>query len=250
MKQTYLALPGALLMLVGPPAAADERKVAMPAVTPQRHAGHLYAGAGLFNSVRGVTACWHPGRRELVLMREDRQVVLRAGSATARINGRPIRLAVAPYLREENLMIPVRLVANALDVPVQYEEPTATLLLGPDAEEVQWAFPLPTRRTGLVLHTPAAGSEWVKLIRVQGQANVPDAEAVVQLQTSEGKVLLENKLPRGHGAFGEFQVIFHRASGEGGSEALRVVAFAPDPKDGSPRHQVTIPLTLHLAEPR
>lgn len=247
MKRSHWVLAAVLAVFVARGAAAEERRIMTPVVTPQQQAGRVYAGAGLIATFPRVESQWQPARRELMLVREGRKVILRAGDAVARVNGRPVHLALAPYLRQDQLMVPIRLIAESLGVPVKYEEATATLLLGPDADEVLWAFPLPTRRTGLVIHSPASGTEWVKEIRVHGQANIPDAEAVVQLQTSDGKVLMESKLPRGRGVFGEFQVIFSKAEGGGGKEEVRVVAFAPDPKDHNPRHQINLPLTLHLS---
>jgi len=145
-------------------------------------------------------------------------------------------------------MIPFRLVMDALKVPLRFETATDSLVVGPDAEQVLRVFPLLTRRTGLVIHTPSSGTECIQQVRIQGQANIPDGEAIVQLRAGDGSVLLESKLPKGVGYFREFLVLFQRATGEGGTENVQLVAFAPDPEDGSPRHQVIIPLKWRLSD--
>ncbi|HTE18156.1 MAG TPA: stalk domain-containing protein [Armatimonadota bacterium] len=231
-------------------AGAAERKVITPAISPERHGGATYVPVGLIGATTGASLARHPARREVEIRRGERWARLRAGSRIALVNGRRMRLSLAPYLRDENLMVPLRLVADALDARVRYEEQTASLLVGPGPDDVLWTIPLETRRTGIVIHSPSPGAEPVKTIRVHGQANTPDAPVVVQLQDAEGRVLQESTLPRGNGVFREFQVFFAHAKGSGGVIPARVVAFSPSPQDGSPRRQVTIPVTLHLADPK
>ena len=229
-------------------ASSAERKVVMPAISPRSHAGQAYVALGLISSLTNSPITRNAKRQEVRIERGGREVRLRVGSQTAIVNGQKVRLAVAPYVLEGNLMVPVRLVAEALDVSVQYEERTASILVKPASDATAWSVPLETRRTGIVIHSPDPGAVSIKQVRVHGQANTPDSKLVVQLQTEDGRVLQESVVPHTGGVFREFITFFLRANSNGGAQQVRVVAFSPDPKNGSPRYRVSVPVTLHLAD--
>lgn len=108
------------------------------------------------------------------------------------------------------------------------------------------------RRTGLTrddfaaylapifVETPVAGAEVPQTFHVAGTASVFEATLVVQL-TRDGKVLSKQTVTAAEGAPGRgaYDATFTTSPG-----ALVVSAFAPSAADGSPQHQVDVPVTV------
>ncbi|MFN3649973.1 MAG: stalk domain-containing protein [Armatimonadota bacterium] len=250
MKLPHALCSFGLAVLLAAPAAA-ERKVVTPGVLPQRHAGQVYVAARLASALCGAELRWREADQSVEIGRSGRVVRFRLGSPEAMVNGRAARLKPAPYRREGQAMVPLRLIGEALGVPVGFEPGTESVVVGPGDDGVLWTLPLETRRQGIVVHSPEPGSEWTKIIRVHGQMNVPGANVVFQLQDADGKVLTENSLRpehRGSGQFGEFIHLIGRAESGGGTREVRVVVFAVDPDTGRELHRVAVPVTLHLSD--
>jgi Immunoglobulin-like domain of bacterial spore germination len=155
--------------------------------------------------------------------------------------------------------------ALGLDAPVTIAGGTATVLL-PDATAGQVAeivytlteFPTVQRvdvggKTGLTradedaylpvifIESPAAGASVPKTFHVTGSAMVFEATLVVELVAS-GNVVEKNTVTASEGAPGRgtFDTILQAPS----SGAAKVVAFAPSAEDGSPQHQVEVPVSI------
>lgn len=96
-----------LILLAVNQAAGAERRGRTPGVMPQRHAGRVYAGVGLLTGIADVSYRWNPTPHEVLLMHADRRVILRAGVPVARVNGRSVRLLIAPVPSRRELDDPV-----------------------------------------------------------------------------------------------------------------------------------------------
>jgi hypothetical protein len=92
----------------------------------------------------------------------------------------------------------------------------------------------------ILIDTPAAGATVTKTVRVAGTASVFEATLVVQL-VQDGKVVEKQTVTASEGAPGRgaFETTLHGTSG-----AATVQAFAPSAEDGSPQHQVDVPVTI------
>lgn len=92
----------------------------------------------------------------------------------------------------------------------------------------------------ILIDTPAAGATVSSSFRVAGTASVFEATLVVQL-VQDGKVVEKKTVTASEGAPGRgtFSTTLHGSSGAG-----TVQAFAPSAEDGSPQHQVNVPITL------
>jgi hypothetical protein len=92
----------------------------------------------------------------------------------------------------------------------------------------------------IFVESPAAGAEVPGTFRVSGTASVFEATLVVQLLRN-GKVLEKRSVTASEGAPGRgaFETSFTVTPG-----ALNVVAFAPSAADGSPQHEVDVPVTV------
>jgi hypothetical protein len=93
----------------------------------------------------------------------------------------------------------------------------------------------------ILIDTPAAGATVAETFTVSGSAEVFEASLVVEL-VREGKVLEKQTVTASAGApdRGTFSTSLHAPSP--GSAA--VVAFAPSAEDGSPQHEVEVPVTV------
>ena len=92
----------------------------------------------------------------------------------------------------------------------------------------------------ILIDTPAPGATVPQSFHVAGSASVFEATFVIQL-VRDGKVLTKQTVTATEGAPGRgtFDATFSASPG-----ALVVVAFAPSAADGSPQHQVDVPVTV------
>ena len=155
--------------------------------------------------------------------------------------------------------------ALGLAAPVTIADGTATVQL-PAATPAEVAeivytlteFPSITRvdvagRTGLTrddfaaylptifIASPAAGANVPSTFTVTGSAVVFEATLVVELVRG-GKVLVKQSVTASEGApaRGTFETTLHAPS----AGDATVTAFAPSAEDGSPQHQVDVPVTV------
>ena len=92
----------------------------------------------------------------------------------------------------------------------------------------------------ILVETPVPGSQVPPTFRVTGTASVFEATLVVQL-VREGKVISKQTVTASEGAPGRgtFETTFNASPG-----ALTVVAFSPSAADGTPQHEVDVPITV------
>ena len=92
----------------------------------------------------------------------------------------------------------------------------------------------------ILIDTPAAGATMTPTVRVTGTASVFEATLVVQL-VQDGKVVEKQTVTATEGAPGRgtFQTTLHGTPGD-----ATVQAFAPSAEDGSPQHQVDVPVKI------
>ncbi len=238
----------ALAMIVTAPVDAVEPKVITPSSTPERHGGHTYIPARLAGTLFRAESRWNKSEPTVEIAKPGHVVRFRVGSRTAMVNGRRVQLAVAPYRKDGETMVPFRLVGQAMGAPVGYEARSESLSVGPGEDGVRWLVPLETPREGIVVHSPAPGAESDLEVRVHLQANVREGDLVVQLQDADGKVLQESKtpgLPRPMGVYREHIVFLLNGRANGPTRELQVVAFSPHRKTGEQRFKVSVPVKLH-----
>jgi hypothetical protein len=93
----------------------------------------------------------------------------------------------------------------------------------------------------IFVESPASGSEVPAMITVSGTATVFEATLVVEL-VRDGNVLDKQTVTASEGApaRGTFSTTLHAPS----AGAAVVTAFAPSAEDGTPQHQVDVPVTV------
>lgn len=93
----------------------------------------------------------------------------------------------------------------------------------------------------IFVESPAAGSEVPATFNVTGSATVFEATLVVEL-VRDGKVLVKRTVTASEGApaRGTFETALHVSS----PGAATVSAFAPSAEDGTPQHQIDVPVTV------
>jgi hypothetical protein len=92
----------------------------------------------------------------------------------------------------------------------------------------------------IFVESPAAGAEVAGTFHVSGTASVFEATLVVQL-VRDGKVILKQSVTASEGAPGRgtFDTTVHATPG-----AVTVAAFSPSAADGTPQHEVDVPVTI------
>jgi hypothetical protein len=92
----------------------------------------------------------------------------------------------------------------------------------------------------IFVESPAAGAEVPGTFHVSGTASVFEATLVVQL-VRDGKVILKQSVTASEGAPGRgtFDTTVHATPG-----AVTVAAFSPSAADGTPQHEVDVPVTV------
>ncbi len=92
----------------------------------------------------------------------------------------------------------------------------------------------------IFVEVPGAGADVPGTFHVSGTASVFEATLVVQL-VRDGKVILKRSVTASEGAPGRgtFDTIVHAAPG-----AVTVAAFSPSAADGTPQHEVDVPVTV------
>jgi hypothetical protein len=92
----------------------------------------------------------------------------------------------------------------------------------------------------IFVESPGAGADVPGTFHVSGTASVFEATLVVQL-VRDGKVILKQSVTASEGAPGRgtFDTTVHATPG-----AVTVAAFAPSAADGTPQHEVDVPVTV------
>jgi hypothetical protein len=92
----------------------------------------------------------------------------------------------------------------------------------------------------IFVESPAAGAQVPQTFHVSGTASVFEATLVVQL-VRDGKVILKQSVTASEGAPGRgtFNTTVHATPGE-----VTVAAFSPSAADGTPQHEVDVPVTI------
>jgi hypothetical protein len=92
----------------------------------------------------------------------------------------------------------------------------------------------------IFVESPAAGAEVPGTFHISGTASVFEATLVVQL-VRDGKVILKQSVTASEGAPGRgtFDTTVHATPGE-----VTIAAFSPSAADGTPQHEVDVPVTI------
>jgi hypothetical protein len=92
----------------------------------------------------------------------------------------------------------------------------------------------------ILVESPAAGAVVPGTFHISGTASVFEATLVVQL-VRNGKVILKQSVTASEGAPGRgtFDTTVHASPG-----AVTVAAFSPSAADGTPQHEVDVPVTI------
>jgi hypothetical protein len=92
----------------------------------------------------------------------------------------------------------------------------------------------------IFVESPAAGAQVPQTFHISGTASVFEATLVVQL-VRDGKVILKQSVTASEGAPGRgtFDTTVHATPGE-----VTVAAFSPSAADGTPQHEVDVPVTI------
>lgn len=98
-------------------------------VAPDLQQGRAMVPLRLIGEQLGAEIQWAEG--VVTLQQAGQQVVLQPNLAEAHINGEKQRLEVAPYLKQDRLMVPLRLIAETFNCTVEYTNRTVYIVTQP-----------------------------------------------------------------------------------------------------------------------
>ncbi|KEO82489.1 ABC transporter substrate-binding protein [Tumebacillus flagellatus] len=132
LKQTMTAV-GAISLLTLPTAAFAAPHVTLNG-TPQVYDPEPYQKNGrtlvpmraIFEAL-GATVEWDETTKTVTGVQGETKIVLQVGSTTATVNGQPVILNQAAEQTNDRVMVPVRLISEALGAEVQWDETTETV---------------------------------------------------------------------------------------------------------------------------
>lgn len=78
----------------------------------------------------GFEVAWDPDTRTATLTRGETTILLTADNPEVLVNGEPVTLDVAPAIRSDRMMVPVRFVAEQIGLEVGWDQETLTVLIG------------------------------------------------------------------------------------------------------------------------
>ncbi|OON99999.1 MAG: hypothetical protein ATN35_09720 [Epulopiscium sp. Nele67-Bin004] len=79
---------------------------------------------------------WDAATETVTITRDGVDIELKVGSTNAKINGQSSTLTLAPTVQNGTTMIPLRFVSEALNVPVDWDADTSTVLINSDKADL------------------------------------------------------------------------------------------------------------------
>ncbi len=114
-KEFFLMLPVGLPYYV---LNGVQMKIDVP---PEIVSGRTFVPIRLVSETFGAEVGWDNATRTVTIKMDSTNVVLKVGSKTATVNGKPYTLEAAPYIKAGRTMVPVRFISEALGLSVQWE---------------------------------------------------------------------------------------------------------------------------------
>jgi hypothetical protein len=98
----------------------------------------------------------------------------------------------------------------------------------------------------ILVESPLPGQTATSPLRVTGSANVFEASFVIQVADWDGRVIAQKTVQAtsGTGTRGTFETTIRFPIPGSGPARLTLIAYEPSARDGSPTHEIEIPLTL------
>ncbi len=102
-------------------------------VAPYIESGRTYLPVRYIASAVGVTLAdisWNALSRQVVITKGNLRIQLTVGSKIMILNGVPVQMDVAPELRQGRVMLPVRFLAQALEIDLNWNPATNAVIVG------------------------------------------------------------------------------------------------------------------------
>ncbi|MGN1097647.1 MAG: carbohydrate-binding domain-containing protein, partial [Clostridia bacterium] len=92
---------------------------------------------GIFEEL-GMTVSWNDGSKTVTAVKNGKSAVITVGSKTAKINGETVELPADPVLENGTLMVPLRVISEALGVEVGWNDYTVTMTKTEKETDDEW----------------------------------------------------------------------------------------------------------------
>lgn len=208
---------GVLLLIMGwamgvlaqaPPPPQPQRPIYTALVTdvaPEVRNWRTFVPISVIAREFGATVFWDAAARRVRIVRPNApEIGLTIDARTATLGTSTVTLDAAPFITQGRTMVPLRFIAQAYAIPVNYYEDTRSVHLQ-RANRV-YVLPLESSRAGVIVFDPQDGELVRNPVRVQGQANVYEGALIIEVRDLQGQVLGRTIATAGMGGFYPFSV--------------------------------------------
>ncbi len=82
----------------------------------------------------GMDVSWNEGSQTVTAVKNGKSAVVTVGSKTARINGETVQLTAAPVLQDGCVMVPLRVISEAMGIDVSWDADNYTVIMTDEAK--------------------------------------------------------------------------------------------------------------------
>ncbi len=98
----------------------DNQELKLRALAEVRNGIEITPLREIFEHQNGVLF-WYPVQKRVRAVNKTKDVEIKIGSATVKVNNEPVVLELAPFIKRGRTMVPLTFVKDLLDVTVQYD---------------------------------------------------------------------------------------------------------------------------------
>ncbi len=118
---TRLAEPRLGVFVGGRPVTSD--------VAPEIVEGRTVLPLRAVAEALGFAIEWDDATRTITMRKGENTVVMSIGSTSATVNGKPREMEVAPFIKEERTMVPVRFISEGLGFKIEWDAATRSVII-------------------------------------------------------------------------------------------------------------------------
>lgn len=118
-----------ILVTIGQNTAIIDGKQVPLDTAPVIQTGRTFVPVRFVGEAFGAQFSWDAKTKKVTFILDDTKAELYIGKKTAKINGRSVTLAAAPFLTDGRTMVPLRFLSEAMGAQLSWDENTQTVTI-------------------------------------------------------------------------------------------------------------------------
>ncbi len=98
-------------------------------VNPQQIEGTTLVPIRVVSEQMGAEVKWDKTTQTITILKQKSTITLKIGSKEGKVNDKTYALPVAPSLKDGTTMVPLRFISESLNVPVEWDDESKTVLV-------------------------------------------------------------------------------------------------------------------------